>query len=72
MGSRQVEVLVRQYVVFNYTGTWHRAKNQHHKGVEIDDTDIKPKLPIQANLGESEYTKIKKHLAPRVGSQENQ
>ena len=58
--------------MFNYTGTWHRAKNQHRKGMEIDDTDIKPKLPIQVNLGESDYTKIKTNLASRVGSKENQ
>ena len=36
------------------------------------NTNIKPKLPILVNLGESEYTKIKSNLAPRVGSQENQ
>ena len=34
--------------------------------------NTEPKLPILVNLGESEYTKIKTNLAPRVGSQENQ
>ena len=48
------------------------SKYQHLKGVEIDDTDIKPELPIQLILGASEYAKIKKNLAPRVGSEENQ
>ena len=53
-------------------GTWHRAKNQHRKGVEIDETNTEPKLPTLVNLGESKYTKIKTNLAPRVGSQKNQ
>ena len=48
------------------------AKYQHLKGVEIDDTDIDPELPINAILGASEYVKITTNLAPRVGSQENQ
>ena len=43
------------------------AKYQHLKGVEIDDTDIKPELPIHVILGASEYAKIKTNSAPRVG-----
>ena len=48
------------------------TKYKHLKGVEIDDTDIKPKLPIDLILEASEYAKIKKNLAPSVGSQKNQ
>ena len=48
------------------------SKYQHLKGVEIDDTNIKPELPIQVILGAGEFTKVKPNLAPRVGSQENQ
>ena len=48
------------------------TKYQHLKGVEIDDTDVEPELPIHVNLGASEYAKIKTNLAPRVGSQGNQ
>ena len=43
------------------------AKYQHLKSVEIDDTDIKPELPIHVILGASEYAKIKTNSAPRVG-----
>ena len=35
------------------------SKYQHLKSVEIDDTDIKPELPIHVILGASEYSKIK-------------
>ena len=48
------------------------SKNQDLKGVEINDTNIKPELPINMILDASEYVKIKTNLAPRVGSQENQ
>ena len=48
------------------------TKYKHLKGVEIDDTDIKPELPIDLILEASEYAKIKKNLAPSVGSQKNQ
>ena len=43
------------------------AKNEHLKGMEIDDTDIKPELPIDVILGAGEYAKIKTNSAPRVG-----
>ena len=48
------------------------SKNQDLKGVEINDTNIKPELPINVIFDASEYVKIKINLAPRVGSQENQ
>ena len=48
------------------------SKNQDLKGVEINDTNIKPELPINVIFDASEYVKIKMNLAPRVGSQENQ
>lgn len=48
------------------------SKNQELKGVEINDTNIKPELPINVIFDASEYVKIKINLAPRVGSQENQ
>ena len=48
------------------------TKYKHLKGVEIDDTDVEPELPIHVKLGASEYDKIKTNLAPRVGSQGNQ
>ena len=35
------------------------TKYQHLKGVEIDDTDIKPELPIDLILEASEFAKIK-------------
>ena len=47
-------------------------KYQNLKGVEIHDTNIKPELPVQVILGAAEFAKIKKNLAPRVASQENQ
>ena len=43
------------------------SKYQHLKGVAIDDTDIKPNLPIHVILGVSEYSKIKTNSSPRVG-----
>ena len=43
------------------------AKYQHLKGEEIDDTDIKPELPIHVILVASEYAKIKTNSVPRVG-----
>lgn len=48
------------------------SKNQDLKGVEINDTNFKPELPINVIFDASEYVKIKINLAPRVGSQENQ
>ena len=48
------------------------SKNQDLKGVEINDTNIKPELPINVIFDASEYVKIKINLPPRVGSQENQ
>ena len=48
------------------------SKNQDLKGVEVNDTNIKPELPINVIFDASEYVKIKINLAPRVGSQENQ
>lgn len=48
------------------------TKYKHLKGEEIHDTNIKPELPIYVILGASKYAKIKRNLAPRVGSQESQ
>ena len=45
---------------------------QHLKGVEIDETNVKPELMIHVILRASEYAKIKPNLALTVGIQENQ
>ena len=45
---------------------------QHIKGVEIDETNVEPKLMIHVILRASEHAKIKPNLALRVGIQENQ
>lgn len=34
----------------------------------MDDKDTKSKLPVHLILGASEYTKIKRKCAPRLGS----
>lgn len=39
----------------------------HLKGVEMSDSDTKPKLPVHLILGASEYAKMKTKYAPRVG-----
>ena len=44
-------------------------KYQHLKGVEIDDTDIKPELPAHVILGASKYAKIKTNSAPSLENQ---
>ena len=48
------------------------TKYQYLKSMEINDTDIKPELPIHVILGASKFAKFKTNLAPRVGIQENQ
>ena len=48
------------------------TKYQYLKSVEINDTVLKPKMPIHVILGASKYAKFKTNLAPRVGIQENQ
>ena len=48
------------------------TKYKYLKSVEINDTDIKPALPIHEILGASKYAKFKTNLAPRIGIQENQ
>ena len=45
---------------------------QYLKSVEINNTDIKPELPIHVILGASKYARFKTNLAQRVGIQENQ
>ena len=40
---------------------------QHLNGVEMDDTDDKPELPVHLIIGDSEYAKIKTDTKPRLG-----
>ena len=39
----------------------------HLKGIQINEKDIKPELPIHVILGASDYVKIKMQKYPRVG-----
>ena len=39
----------------------------HLKGIQMNEKDIKPGLPIHAILGASDYVKIKMQKCPRVG-----
>ena len=41
----------------------------HLKGVELDDTDVKPLLPVHIILGAGVYARIKTDNRPRVGKQ---
>jgi hypothetical protein len=44
-------------------------KNHPHlEGVQIDDVDVNPHLPVHVVLGASEYAAIKTKTAPRIGS----
>ena len=43
------------------------SKYSHLKGVNINDNDPKPQLPIHVVLGASEYASIKTRCPPRVG-----
>ena len=39
------------------------------KGVQMDDTDAKPLLPVHAILGAGVYARIKTDTRPRIGKQ---
>ena len=39
----------------------------HLAGVNMDDEDTKPELPIHLILGASEYSRIKTHTKPKIG-----
>ena len=41
----------------------------HFKGVEMDDTDTKPLLPVHVILGAGVYARIKTDTRPRIGNQ---
>ena len=43
------------------------ATHDHLKGIEMNERDTKPELPIHVILGASDYVKIKMQKCPRVG-----
>jgi hypothetical protein len=43
------------------------AKYSHLKGINIQDVDNKPELPVHLILGTSEYARIKTETPPRIG-----
>ena len=42
-------------------------ENLHLKGLVMEDVDKKERLPVHIILGASEYAKLKKDTAPRIG-----
>ena len=43
------------------------ATHDHLKGIEMNERDTKPELPVHVILGASDYVKIKMQKCPRVG-----